>query len=516
MKKKIQRSNEKDSALSLPSIPEQSHVTNTFTNANHDDDDDDDDVKSLTNDMMKSLSLKQDDENDETKYNHSTKEEEEEEDDDEQKKERSEFNNKSSRSSGPILVTEQDWELTWPIWHLLPIAERRKIAHDHGGMSIGEFEEYMTLSKALHLNNDTNTTHNSNLTSQQMYDNTILYQQEQRPEYYGLPTVAQNNKPLNTHPHQNNNNNTDHHHHHHHHDNDQLEDNEEDVHSIHNNDISSTSSSISSTQENRIEEEEEEDNPQRLVERGGYMALLPQEIQDSIMMFLNVDYYAQCALVCKVWHNFTRTEPHVYKLICQRVYLQQSKRKALHVSRFQNSYRNMLLQRPRVKMGTGLYVLKYSQIKKIQRDMWTEVPVGAILESVYYRYLYFHEHSRVLYALTSAPPYEMIARFLKMKCTGEPDKSAVWATYQVQKYQITVTASHPWLDVQMHLSIPHNTTTTSSNNNKARIQNYCFDTLTIDKHMSSRSGDFDEYYSQDLVYYDVPSEPFRFLRDWRL
>ena len=34
----------------------------------------------------------------------------------------------------------------------------------------------------------------------------------------------------------------------------------------------------------------------------------------------------------------------------------------------------MLERRGRVKMGGGgLYVLKYSVIKKIQRDMWTEV-----------------------------------------------------------------------------------------------------------------------------------------------
>ena len=512
--KKQKRNIEKDSGL--PSIPEQSHVTHsstvactkhatttsttttTTTTENERRKDttttttnDDDEVKSLSHNVAKSLSLKQDDDTNRNETMHPSNS--------------STSFYASSSGSGPILVSEQDWELTWPIWHLLPIAERRKIAHDHGGMSIGEFEEYMTLSKALHVNNNITS---SNLTSKEMYDNTILYEQEQRPEYYGLPTVAQNNRPLNNH-HNNNKN-----------DDDDEEQEDLDI----NHEISSTTSSISSADDdattNRMEEmtnteqSPHENDAQQLMERGGYMALLPQEIQDSIMMFLNVDYYAQCALVCKVWHNFTRSEPHVYKLICQRVYLQQSKRKTLHVSRFQNSYRNMLLQRPRVKMGTGLYVLKYSHIKKIQRDMWTEVPVGAILESVYYRYLYFHEHSKVLYALTSAPPYEMIARFLKMKCTGEPDKSAVWATYQVQKYQITVTASHPWLDVQMHLSIPHNNN--NNNNNNSKVNNYCFDTLTLDKHMSSRSGDFDEYYSQDLVYYDVPSEPFRFLRDWRL
>jgi hypothetical protein len=41
------------------------------------------------------------------------------------------------------------WELTWPIWHMLPRNERRAIATQHGMKSIGEFEEYMSLSRAV-------------------------------------------------------------------------------------------------------------------------------------------------------------------------------------------------------------------------------------------------------------------------------------------------------------------------------------------------------------------------------
>jgi len=40
--------------------------------------------------------------------------------------------------------------------------------------------------------------------------------------------------------------------------------------------------------------------------------------------------------------------------------------------------------------------------------------------------------------------------------------------------------------------------------------------LKLEKHWSSKSGDFDEYWSWDLVEYKVPEVPiFRFLRDWR-
>ena len=56
----------------------------------------------------------------------------------------------------------------------------------------------------------------------------------------------------------------------------------------------------------------------------------------------------------------------------------------------------------------------------------TEVPVGAILETIYYRYLSFQENDGVVfYALTAKPPYEMIPCFLavqaKSKDNGNPD-----------------------------------------------------------------------------------------------
>ena len=44
-------------------------------------------------------------------------------------------------------------------------------------------------------------------------------------------------------------------------------------------------------------------------------------------------------------------------------------------------------------------------------QLYIQIPHGAILESVYYRYLYFQEDGTVLYALTSSPPHEMFPRF---------------------------------------------------------------------------------------------------------
>ena len=135
--------------------------------------------------------------------------------------------------------------------------------------------------------------------------------------------------------------------------------------------------------------------------------------------------------------------------------------------------------------------------------MWTEVPVGAILESVYYRYLYFQEDGRVLYALSSAPPHEMFKRLLKVCLRRTEDPAAVWGTYQVQKNSLQITAKQEWHTVKFDLTID------------AISTHGRYGTLTLDRHLSSPSGCF-EYWSNDLVEYDVPEPKFQFLRDPRL
>jgi F-box protein 9 len=111
---------------------------------------------------------------------------------------------------------------------------------------------------------------------------------------------------------------------------------------------------------------------EELLQVGGQILVLPDELLHRVFDFLPVDTYASLALVSPHWKSFTRTEA-VYKRLCERLYLNQSKRRALHVSRFGNSYRTMLERRPRVRAGGGVYVMKYARPKPIQRDMWTEV-----------------------------------------------------------------------------------------------------------------------------------------------
>ena len=132
--------------------------------------------------------------------------------------------------------------------------------------------------------------------------------------------------------------------------------------------------------------------------------------------------------------------------------------------------------------------------------------MGAILESTYYRYLSFQENGKVLYALSSKPPHEILPTFKRLK--RDPTYAnpvLIYGTYQVQKDVVVVHVSHAWHHVKLVLEI---------------MDEGClgafgkFWALRFIGHFSSASGDFDEYWSRDLVEYDVPSEPFRFLRDW--
>jgi len=389
---------------------------------------------------------------------------------------------------------------------MLPLQERKDISKQNGFKSIGDFEESVVLSRLLKSTEDENANHNNRVDNTASsatgignrttapYKNEDLYEIENRPERFGLLTVAKVNR---------------------------------NTHSLTNENKEKNGNNSDSESDDEVDnfiDEQVIDSEFRDIENGGMILLLPNElIIYHILPYLPIDQYAICAEVSPHWKNFTRNEI-VYKELCKRLYLKQSKRKALHVHRFGGSYHQMLNQRFRVKTGCGMYVLKCSKIKKIQRDMWTEVPVGAILESVYYRYIQFEEDGTLYYALTSKPPHEMIPIFVKMKestsahrfrtnTTNDDDihnkyhGTAIKGTFVIQKDQVIINVKHPWHHVRIILRV--------------LMDGYPgavgrFWALAFEKHMSSASGDFDEYWSQDLVEYKVPDEPFRFLREWRL
>lgn len=222
---------------------------------------------------------------------------------------------------------DERWELTWPIWHMLPRAERKTLALKHGYKTIGEFEEYMTLQRAV-----------GDSTEASPYSNNLVYPSD-------VPHMREENQADPRGP--------------------VRDDAEAD-------DASSADEDLEEEIESELEGAIDRLPTIELLRVGGRILALPDEMLHRVFEWLPVDAYATLALVSPHWKSFTRTE-HVYRRLCERLYLNQSKRRALHVSRFGNSYRTMLERRPRVRAGGGAYVMKYSRVKPIQRDMWTEV-----------------------------------------------------------------------------------------------------------------------------------------------
>jgi len=146
-------------------------------------------------------------------------------------------------------------------------------------------------------------------------------------------------------------------------------------------------------------------------------------------------------------------------------------------------------------MGGGIYVLKYTRLKRIERDMWTDIPVGELLEMTHYRYLYFQEDGRVLYTLTPKPPSIVIPSLRRMVCLARQwDPMVTWGTYELKKkHCVIVTARQPWQHVQLHMAM-------------VQKGNRCC--LSLKRHLTSFTGDF-----SDQVTHIVPEVPFRFVKD---
>ena len=93
----------------------------------------------------------------------------------------------------------------------------------------------------------------------------------------------------------------------------------------------------------------------------------------------------------------------------------------------------------------------------------------------------------------------MFRRLLRVCLKKHNDPAAVWGTYQVQKNALTITARQAWHTIQFDLTI------------ELMSIHGRFGSLTLDRHLSSPSGCFEEW-SNDRVQYKVPSERFRFVK----
>lgn len=238
-------------------------------------------------------------------------------------------NDKSIRSASiPVEADEEavwskddhDWALTYNIWHMLPWMERKDMASKYGCKTIGEFEEYMSIRRALEAEKKV-------YPNEEVYIEGLIKKNEHGEDVKPTAVTVQT-------------------------DDDVIEE-----------DLATGAESL------------EEPNPDdtlshdELLRVGGYILSLPEELGHSIFSFLSIDSFATMALVSPHWKHLCRTEI-VYRKLCERIYLHQSKRRVLNLARF-GSYRNMLFLRPRVR--TGLYVMRYAQVRGLFNDILMDV-----------------------------------------------------------------------------------------------------------------------------------------------
>jgi F-box protein 9 len=213
---------------------------------------------------------------------------------------------------------DHDWALTYNIWHMLPWMERKDMASKYGCKTIGEFEEYMSIRRALEV-------------EKKPYSNNEAYVEGMRQR-----NEQQNNRKLAAIPN----------------DLDDQEDALDEEQKLTLLQVSPKESCKETNPDDSLSHDE-------LVKVGGFILTIPEELAHSIFAFLSVDTFATLARVSPHWKHLCRTET-VYRKLCERIYLHQSKRRVLNVMRFGGSYRTMLYLRPRVR--TGLYVMRYAQV----------------------------------------------------------------------------------------------------------------------------------------------------------
>jgi len=185
------------------------------------------------------------------------------------------------------------WELTWPIWHMLSLGEKKEIAARRG-LTVGAFEEEIYLQRATEL-----STRQEEEAHRYISANLFANQGEGEGE-----AIASTGEIID---------------HEHSEDDESLEDEEEeevlDALSKVNLDETISSSDYQSN-EFRLSVEQIEAG------HGGHIMLLPDEILYRIMGFMDMDSFGFCACVSPFWKHFTVGEM-AFKFLCERVYLKQ-------------------------------------------------------------------------------------------------------------------------------------------------------------------------------------------------
>jgi len=137
---------------------------------------------------------------------------------------------------------------------------------------------------------------------------------------------------------------------------------------------------------------------------------LPQVVADRILLFiLDPDTIGYLCVVSKTSPFHPREI--VYKTMCERIYLRQTQRKKMDISRWGGCYRSMLLHRPRLRTN-GIYSLRTMFTKPYSNDAFWQEKRTESVEVKFYRHLRFFDEGKVLYSLDVVDPWDAF-RILK-------------------------------------------------------------------------------------------------------
>mmetsp|Transcript_10734 Transcript_10734/g.14795 ORF Transcript_10734/g.14795 Transcript_10734/m.14795 type:complete len:269 (-) Transcript_10734:48-854(-) len=135
---------------------------------------------------------------------------------------------------------------------------------------------------------------------------------------------------------------------------------------------------------------------------------LPMEVVDKILFYLaDVDMCGYLLIASK--STFKPSEV-VYKYLCELIYLKQTSRKKLDVQKWNNSWKNMIINRPRLRTN-GFYSLRTMFTKAYNNDAFWEEKRNESIEVRFYRHMRFFDDGRVLYSPNTIEPFEMSKLF---------------------------------------------------------------------------------------------------------
>ncbi len=173
---------------------------------------------------------------------------------------------------------------------------------------------------------------------------------------------------------------------------------------------------------------------------------LPNDCILRIVTFLSCETAMACSCVATEWRSLGKDET-IFETFCRAVYPKQTKLYGLRPERWQG-WRRMWITRPRVRTA-GYYVLKTSEWKKMEKDLWTpKEDKRTHVEISWYRYFRFFDNGISLYQLSEDNPHKIGPKMMKGRC-------GYWGTYQIYRREVTMNVQLPHSYFRFRFQIAH-------------------------------------------------------------